>query len=605
MKLTYVKITNFRCIDQMEIRPQAYTTLIGPNNAGKSTVLRAIDLFLNQAKPDADEWRKGHEGDPITFECHFSDIKEWERAKPGVSALVQADMIKLRVTYTLLNDGGKQKVDDSWSAFKQTEEIEGWSDKWADLPDEFKTLGGNVGVEGKNFRSQESKEKVRQEIRTRLPNRVKVTGEDWTSEGISIPAAFQQALPEVQLIPAVRDATEDSKPGAKTSFGLLLKAMIIPAITASPEYHTLLAAVAGLESKLKGQGAEQLPEVKALTAEIEKRLSTLVPAKVSIGMDTPDSEKFVGSNTTLRMDDGTDTRVTLQGHGLQRALVFAMLEVLARRAAEVQEEGQEVTSRCKVLLFEEPELFIHPHLMRRLKDALKGLSDQPDWQVVTTTHSPFLVDIADDRRSLVLHQRSSSTSPPTIQQLRDDPLEGKEHERELLRATLDFNPAVCEAFFANNVVLVEGDTEVAVLTKQQKLYALAGVSPDKISATTIISCDGKWTIIPIARLLKAFGVNVKAVHDTDAKGRDAAELAACAEFDEYKANERIEAIVGEHKVHSVNDTFEHVLWPPADAPTSSKDKPYRAWKRVRELTEGKHDLQHAAQLAEIVNFVFD
>lgn len=604
MKLTYVKITNFRCIKEMEVHPQAYTSLIGPNNAGKSTVLRAVELFLSQSKPEPDEWRKGYEGEPVSIECHFADIKDWERAKPGVSALVQADVIKLRVTYALENDGGKQKVSDTWSAYKQTEEIEGWNDKWSELPEAYKKLAVEVGVDGKNFRSQESKEKVRQAIRKNLQDKVKITGEDWTSEGISIPAAFQQALPEVQLIPALRDASEDSKPGAKTSFGLLLKAMIIPAITASPEYQTLLAAVAGLETKLKGEGADQLPEVKALTADIEKRLSTLVPAKVSIGMDTPDSEKFVGSNTTLRMDDGTDTRVTLQGHGLQRALVFAMLEVLARRAAEVKEEGQDTKSRCKVLLFEEPELFIHPHLMRRLKEALKGLSSQPDWQVVATTHSPFLVDIADDRRSLVLHQRPTPTTPPTIRQLKEDPLAGKEHERELLRATLDFNPAVCEAFFASNVVLVEGDTEIAVLTKQPRLYDLAGVSADKVGNTTVVSCDGKWTIIPIARLLKAFGVPVKATHDTDAKDRDAAALAACAEFDEYKANERIKEVVGNGNVYSVDDTFEHVLWPPGEAPVSSKDKPYRAWKRVRELIEGKEDLQHADKLAQVLKFVF-
>ncbi|MFN9969717.1 MAG: AAA family ATPase, partial [Phycisphaerae bacterium] len=43
MRLCRIAIRNFRCIESIEIRPLDYTTLIGPNNGGKSSVLRAIE----------------------------------------------------------------------------------------------------------------------------------------------------------------------------------------------------------------------------------------------------------------------------------------------------------------------------------------------------------------------------------------------------------------------------------------------------------------------------------------------------------------------------------------------------------------------------------
>lgn len=79
MKISHVIITNFRSIEKIEFKPRDLTTLIGPNNAGKSSVLRALEIFLNQQSPELDEWRSGHTAEPIVIEIEFSDVKEWEK----------------------------------------------------------------------------------------------------------------------------------------------------------------------------------------------------------------------------------------------------------------------------------------------------------------------------------------------------------------------------------------------------------------------------------------------------------------------------------------------------------------------------------------------
>jgi len=83
MKLTKLKIQNFRGIEELEIDVHDFLTLIGSNNSGKSSVIRAIEIFLEQLKPEPDEFRK-NVAFPITIEGTFEDIQAWERNKPGV-----------------------------------------------------------------------------------------------------------------------------------------------------------------------------------------------------------------------------------------------------------------------------------------------------------------------------------------------------------------------------------------------------------------------------------------------------------------------------------------------------------------------------------------
>lgn len=607
MRLSKFCVQNFRCIERLEFSPKAFSSLIGPNNAGKSSVLRALVVFLNQLTPASDEWRVGHEAEPIVLEAEFDDLAEWERTKPGVSGLVFEDRIRLRMSVTSPNpDEGKRKAEITYECFKPQETITGWADAWATLAPTLKEKAAELGITGTSFRNVASKERLRQLIRDTAPELVTNGAPRWTTEGISIPAAFQQAIPQAQLIPAVRDAEEDGAPGASTSFGLLLKSIVLPAVAASDEYQSLMRAVSDLERKLRGDGAEQIPAVQQLADSISQRLSDLITAKVRLGMDPPDAEKFIGANTVLRLDDGTVTRIALQGHGLQRALVFAMLEVLASQSAAANAEaGQPPNLRKTILLFEEPELFIHPHLMRRLHEVLARIARRPEWQVIVSTHSPFLIDIADDPTSLVILRRPDPRHAPRLTQLSTNPFTGVERtaERERLRALLDFHPTVCEAFFAKHVVLVEGDTEIASLVRQDALYALCGVDPDVQRDTTIVSCDGKWTIIPIARLLRAFGIPVRVIHDIDRKGRSMAELEADASS-EWHANQRIREALGNDELLAVDDTFEHLLWNAADAPTTSKDKPFRAWKRVRDLCEGRQSFDHQPGLRDAVRFAF-
>jgi putative ATP-dependent endonuclease of OLD family len=461
MRLKSLQIQNFRSIDTFSINLRDFTSLIGPNNSGKSSLLRAIEIFLNQETPELEEWRKNHEKEPIIIEGVFDEIQEWERDTPGISGLVHNNEIRLRCKSNQIEtpNGDIKASTPQYEAFTQEITITGWSDKLSEASQDIQDIASSLNFNGTNWRNSANKERARQVIRETRPDLMTIGAERWSSDSISINAALKQALPQAVLIEAVRDASEDAKPAAKTPFGLLMNKLVFPAIQKSDEYKQFIGAVQALDAKIRGNGVEKFETVKKLEQDIHDRMSSIIESKAIVTLDTPDTEKFIGGSAKIKIDDGIETPIHLQGHGVQRSLIFALIEVLAKQDSMVKSnsdaqatpEGATPTDskqRATILLFEEPELYIHPHLMRRLQQSLQDISKSQNWQVIISTHSPFLVDVATDPLSLVILRREKSSLSPVAIQLESDPFndEASKHDREALRAALDFHPTVTEAF---------------------------------------------------------------------------------------------------------------------------------------------------------------
>jgi energy-coupling factor transporter ATP-binding protein EcfA2 len=576
-----------------------FTSVIGPNNTGKTTILRAIEILLNQDRPDLTEWRYGHEEEPIEIIGKFEDIKDWERDTSGVSGLIHDGKIRLRAI--AIREGDSVSL--NYDAYTRPAMIDGWSNTWSELSDQIKRVAGELDIDGRGWRTGANRQRVQEELAMSHSDLVEFGEPEWTSEHISITPALKQALPQAVYIHAVKDASDDAKPTAKTSFGLLLKRIVLPAIQGSEEYQNLLKAVQALSEKMRATGDDQLLTITELAAELSSRMSSIIEAKVVFKLDTPDTDKFVGANTGINIDDGTETPIYLQGHGAQRALIFAMIEVLAAQDAVRDGEHQ----RSTMLLFEEPEIYLHPHLMRRLKDSLTEIAEREDWQVAITTHSPFFVNVAKDTASLVITSRPAPTAPIVKKQLLTDPFSdtnGAHDDRTALRAALDFHPTVAEAFFAQRVVLVEGDTELSVFRHSEGIHSLFGIEQLNQDTTTIVSCGGKWTIPAMARILRAFEIPFRIIHDRDRKGRSEADLQNVAPIDPYRANVRIAETAGGAAIYIVDDTFEDILWH-GEENVRGSDKPYRAWCRVKSIVDGETPLTEVPELQAIFQFAFN
>lgn len=167
---------------------------------------------------------------------------------------------------------------------------------------------------------------------------------------------------------------------------------------------------------------------------------------------------------------------------------------------------------------------------------------------------------------------------------------------------LNFHPTVCEAFFATRTVLVEGNSELAILNHSSDFIRKYGIRLEEIRETTIVSCAGKWTIIPMARLLSEFGIEYRVIHDQDLDSRTPEQLALITPIDPYSANARIVETCGAERVFVVNDTLEHILFAPGT--TSKKDKPFKCWKRAEELAGNDEERSTLGDLKSMVEFAF-
>ncbi len=599
MKLKKLSINNLRGLTKINFDVENFTTLIGKNNCGKSSILRAIELVCSGETPELEEFHlRGC--DKIEIDATFGDLQEWERNTSGISSHIYNNELRLLYATELAEseEGKKKPTKVVYRSYKVDEQIEGWSDVLKDADERIQNIAKDeLGLNGTSYKQAGNKEQVKQLIRERFPEMVTVGDAKWSDEGFSINAALQQALPKIILIPAVKDATDDQKfsKTGKSGFNELMRNLVLPQIKGGEQYKELLRAADALVALIKSD--EGAPEIAAVNRKLSERLTRLIDAKAMIRLENPEMETFISSGVGIRIYDGEhDTPIALQGHGLQRTLIFSLLEL----AVESGFAPDATDKRTTMVLYEEPELYLHPQMLRKLKAILAGIADNDCWQIVCSTHSPVFINIADKPKSLIILNRNDSKRIQA-KQLIKDPFEDSEEgriERNALRAALDFHPTVCEVFFAEHSVLVEGDTEMALFKHCPELLEYCGISEDHSLECSIVSCGGKWTIPAIARLMKAFHIPFKVVHDRDAKGLSIEELDAKRAIHPYKANRRIADIVEEGEIWVNDDTIEDLWNGKGD---TEFGKPYGAIVRVGQLIEEKAVPQ---DLVDLVKFVF-
>jgi putative ATP-dependent endonuclease of the OLD family len=595
MKLKKLTIKNLRGLREIEFDNHSLTTLIGKNNCGKSSVLRAIELLCTGVKPELEEfYLRGV--DSIEIVGVFDELQEWERNSPAISGLIYNNQLNLKYTASIEEEEGEKKpVQVNYTAMKQQETIGGWADTFTELPDDLKAIATGIDITNQTkFKTKASQERLRQKIREDHPEKIQLGEAEWSDESISIKNALQQAIPKIIIIPAVKDAADESKysKGGKSAFGELMKRLILPQIQAVEEYAKIIAAIDALSAKIHSE--EGIDGIKQINTSLSQKLSRLINAKANVKFENPEIDTIISSSVGLRLADGAhETPIGLQGHGLQRTLIFSLLEMVAENEAAITEEN----IRSTIILFEEPELYLHPQMLRKLKSVLNTISQSENWQVITSTHSPVFINVADAPQSLVILSRTHG-GEISVRQLSASPFEDSEDgniERDALRAALDFHPTVCEVFFADKVVLVEGDTEMAIFKHCDPLLQHCNVDLHRSLDCTIVSCGGKWTIPAIARLLRSFGIGFKVVHDLDRHQKTDAELAALLAFHPYRANARIALVTAAENIFICDDTLED-LWN-----GNKSDKPYSAIQKNIEMVNAN---EVPPRVIELVQFVY-
>ncbi|MGO9213411.1 MAG: ATP-dependent nuclease [Syntrophales bacterium] len=582
MKLSRFEIRNFRNLTSISFEWDDFAVLIGENNTGKSSVLQALDWFLSGKQiKDKSFFRNEMCGDEcaIEFIAHFTDLTDQEKESVAVRGRMHNDqwILKKRHWQEVGEEGEKWK--ECYYSYHEQEEFQAWpegSRSWKDWPGDYTEYIEQVKTEVGNARvTPDNIERLKGKIRLTAPHLVTTQtgwvpnpggGGNWKSNANSI-------IPEFIFIPAVQEAIAETQAKEATTYGKIINLLIERRLSQREEFRALNEQIQRFKALFAPNPEhpewEQAEEIAALEDTISEKLSEVISARAKIETTELNLPSVVLPVTVLKIDDGFLTAVSDQGHGLQRTLIITLLQVLNQYSREAREGGEE-TSPIRSVIFgiEEPEIYLHPQMIRKIKDVLFELSIDPNYQVICTTHFPVFLDMADHHRSIVRFDKDNQRNV-SVFQVCEDILAGPtpEEQRQQLRMITEFDSSVNELFFAKRIVLVEGDTDMAVF---QKAVDLLNLLPNPLQKrdTTFINCRGKSCIILFIKVLNHFKIKYVVVYDID-----------------HRNDPENQKIVDEASPESTIITFDPNLERLLGYPPSGNDKPIKAVRKVQELHE--------------------
>jgi predicted ATP-dependent endonuclease of OLD family len=226
-----------------------------------------------------------------------------------------------------------------------------------------------------------------------------------------------------------------------------------------------------------------------------------------------------------------------------------------------------------VLLVEEPELYLSPHVQRHLFSVMRKLAHRSN-QILYSTHAPvFLsVDRIEDL-ALVRHTNDNGTTLFQPEALA---------EAEAFRVLSEFDSDRAELFLARAVLLVEGRTEKLTFPF---VFEALGIEPDK-EGILILECGGKGNIPLFARICNACDIPYVVVHDRDApKGHRPVESEAVI-------NKQIQDVAGKRRTIVLVPDFEAVS---GVTSRGKARKPRRAYRHYTSIDEVPQQLRLAAE----------
>lgn len=209
-----------------------------------------------------------------------------------------------------------------------------------------------------------------------------------------------------------------------------------------------------------------------------------------------------------RTDNSQPSSYLQMGHGAVRMAIFLLM--LMRD--ELREGG--TVEKNFLVLFEEPELFLHPNLTKKLRKLIYEVSgDDMPFQVLCASHSPQMIDISKDHTSLVRMTKAVSGDTSLYQVVKDD-LKNPEQEtkadvKQKIYELLRIDPFICESFYADEVVLVEGDTEAIMLRGYEQEFGFNGKD------IFVVNCHSSANIPFYQKIFSKFNIKYSVICDTD------------------------------------------------------------------------------------------
>jgi putative ATP-dependent endonuclease of the OLD family len=456
-------VKNFRAIGPkpVEIELDDIVVLVGPNNSGKSSILRAYEVAMKQGSKEG-----------------TLQIDDFPNGQVNQDALPEIEL----QTVVFDNAPGER-----WLAST----ADGAAGEWL-IREQWRWSSPNENPKRRGF---------------------DVPKGDWDDAvPWGAPAVANARRPRPHRVEAF--SSPDLQ--AKEIVDLLmtvLKEKLKAFRTNGPEqeksdYELLLGAIADFQRQVVASAAEEVQKIEAsISSMLEKvfpKHRIKIDAKPEADVEKAYTPFKAPGDLLMGPDGGYLGKVAQQGSGARRTLLWAALKYLTESAAV-----QDGSTRPHVLLLDEPEICLHPNAVREAREVLYGLPGTGNWQVMVTTHSPVFIDLAKDNTTVIRVERGQDEAIQSVTLHRPSKVKLDDDDRANLKALNACDPYLNEFFFGGDVVVVEGDTEY---TAFQLLKAL---NPTKYRSLQVVRARGKGAILTVLKVLNQFSAKYAVLHDSD------------------------------------------------------------------------------------------
>lgn len=360
---------NFRGYkEKTEITFENLTALVGRNDAGKSTILEALDIFFNEGsgaiKPDVSDCNVRSNSNEFKIGVIFTDLP----SKVVIDSSVETS---LKDEYLVNKDGDLEIIKSFRNAKLTTIEIVCQYPLDSQVPNlhnkKIKDLqklaqASEIAVEDNRISSILRKAIFQHNeplelVETSMSIKEEGTKQIWES--------IQQYIPAFSLFQSDRK-NEDKDSEVQDPMKAAIKEILMDS-SISTMLDTIFEEV-----------KKATTEVAKLTIEKLSEMNSEIASELKPDFQKPTWEKIFNCG----LDSDLDIPLNKRGSGVRRLVLLNFFR------AKVEKERTKKGNTNVIYAFEEPETALHPNHQKMLIDSFIELSDNDSTQIIFTTHSP-------------------------------------------------------------------------------------------------------------------------------------------------------------------------------------------------------------------------
>ena len=505
MKIRRINIKNYKSMydsGDIYIDKDIYA-FIGQNNTGKSTVLDAIQCVFPEAVKKVEGKDFHNRTEDVIIELEFSEVTYDYIGRKMFGVQIKKDLQEL----DKLKEKGKTENELEEKKKKQQEKID------------------------KKINEVITKYEIQDEsmiVRAIIPYQGKKHNETRTSGNNISDADLKKILPMLKVITAIRNPQNESTAGSNSYMKDLIQ-MLDDSIQTSIEVGSEKVNYNELNRIISEESNKRC---NTLSEEITKKYSQFIgnddfkiriSSEVNISKGTSYSTKIIDKVTNLESD------MLNCGTGYQSMIILAILETYVDLANKKNDY---------ILIIEEPEVYLHPSLQRKMIKTLINLSK--DNQVIFSTHSSITVSSLKKSQISLVTKKDGRASV------------GEIHVDKVIDE-LGIRPD--DIMLKQGVILVEGPDDKAII--EEILNKIDEECLNKIDVVESGSCENLRFYANAQRILNTvYTPKLLIIRDADSKSPEKQAEVLSEEINKLAHNESVNIrdciyIIGKHSLESL------------------------------------------------------